>query len=580
MLTTIELISSLLGYWAMGTGIQLFLPEYVAFFKGHVGKKNGKPKPPAESDFAQLIALLVVGSFVITQVALYVIVAVLESLFLILLLIYAGYCCCMRQHRSTNRAKVLKEKQNRSAVHAGLRAMQSGTIHPLPPGGEDLHGLYNKKVQKEKEIEEEKKAMKMKSSWKWLFIQLVIVIAIFTGVWAAVDFARRETATPAHVSKRPESTAEVASWYVAWFGAACWIAPRALNIGRSIYYKRPEQVTTQGVLIGGLTHLFNIGSIVSINNHGDALYAQLPFICTSAGCVGADVIRLTLKFVYLKGQPLPPWTSFFGLFGNGPTYDPFHKAKEEKPRKRDMLKGRRRDRTPAASSSELESGGQFSSDHDSSSGTEKMSSRRRKHVKDLQQAALLPFLPVPKHPSDDDSDDHFGHHRVLAQDVNRKYVSKYNKPREQLAALHRAHNEEKAAQLDGERELAEHARQPYEASSDDDWRGRHHDLLRGALDHQEARRQRNDQQRRREARQIIEGAGPEQRDALHRFDQEHLASSDDDSDAQELRRLQDDPRRRLPLDHWQHRLSSGPALDLGFPSSQIAADKKRAEHKA
>ncbi|GAA5917039.1 hypothetical protein JCM6882_001905 [Rhodosporidiobolus microsporus] len=577
MLTTAELISGLLGYIAMGTGIQLFLPEYIGFFKGHVGKINGKPKPPAQispelfgffafwlvGDFAQLIALLIVGSFLVTQLALYIIVAAVETVFLTLLLIWAGYCCCMRHHRAINRRAVIKQDQSRSAVRAGLLAMQSGGIQKLPPGTRDVHGEYNEEARQKKKTSDADARAKSRNSWKWLGIQLAIVVAVFTAVWAGVDFARRDTASPPHVSTRPETTKELVAWGLAWFGFACWMAPRGINIGRSL-------------------------SILAINNKGDPLYAQLPFVCTSLGCIVADIVRLTLKFIFRKGQPLPPWASFFGLFSNGEKYDPFYKPEEQKRRKRDMLKPRRKNRSPPASSSDLEHGGHSSSSdgghsHSGSNNEKEPLTEHQQHVKYLRQAALLPFVPVPKPPSnDDDSDDHFHQHRRLAQASNRNFIDKYNEPRDKLAALHRDHNLDTATQLDRERWLAAHARAPYDPEEDGGLRQEHHDAFRGAADERNAQRLVRDSRRRLDGLRVVNGADPADQGDLAHYDDRHYTSSENEAREGELHRRQNDPTRRLPLDHVgreaSRRLSSGSEADLGF-SVPHPASTERLKHQ-
>ncbi|GAA5917036.1 hypothetical protein JCM6882_001904 [Rhodosporidiobolus microsporus] len=588
MLTTADLISGLLGYLAMGVSIQMFVPEYIGFFKAHVGKIDGKPKPPATSDFALLLSLVVVGKFIITQLALYIILAVIETVFLTLLLIWAGYCCCMRHHRAINRRAVIKQDQSRSAVRAGLLAMQSGGIHKLPPGTHDVHGAYNDQARQNKMVRDGEARAKRRNSWKWLGIQLAIVLVIFSAIWAGVDYARRNTAEPPPISERPESTGEVIAWGVAWFGLACWLAPRGINISRSLYYKRPESITTDAVLIGSLSHFFNIGSILTLNNKGDALYAQLPFVCTSISCVSTDIFRLTLKFIFRKGQTLPPWTSFFGLFSNGEQYDPFYKPEEQKRRKRDMLKPRRKNRSPPASSSDLEHGGHSSSSdgghsHSGSNNEKEPLTEHQQHVKYLRQAALLPFVPVPKPPSDDDdSDDHFHQHRRLAQASNRNFIDKYNEPRDKLAALHRDHNLDTATQLDRERRLAAHARAPYNPEEDGGLRQEHHDAFRGAADERNAQRLLRENHRRRDGLRIVNDADPADQGDLAHFDNRHYTSSENEARESELHRRQNDPTRRLPLDHIHReatrRLSSDSEPDLGFTVPR-PADKERAKRQ-
>ncbi|GAA5858084.1 hypothetical protein JCM8547_005646 [Rhodosporidiobolus lusitaniae] len=346
-LDTLELYSGLLGFWAMGTGIALFAPEFLNFYKGHMGKdKEGNPKPPARitaglfgcwitGDVTQLISLLVVGEYIVTQMVLLAMVAGLEAVFLFLILLYSG---SLGFNSKFPKPPPLPPKADRDAkrehvAQTLIRSAHYGQIKRPPRGrgkgggdeeSQDLVEEYKKgeRAKVAPMIAEQKARARKVLLWKTL--SCIVLIGVFTAVWWGVDYMPRETKEPPPASSAPEDAKGYLAYALAWFGFCCWVGPRVYNGYDSFHQKKREEITTTGVVIGGLTHFFNIGSIFLINTSGEALFAQAPFIATSIVCVVLDTGRVILKHQYPEGETLPSASNLVGLMQYEQSVDPFY----------------------------------------------------------------------------------------------------------------------------------------------------------------------------------------------------------------------------------------------------------------
>ncbi|GAA5873134.1 hypothetical protein JCM1840_005578 [Sporobolomyces johnsonii] len=293
MLDTLDLANGFFGYWALGMAVWLFAP---AFWQ------NIKEKPLTvdnaaffawwlAGDFLQLVALLLTGA-AITQVVLYIIVATLETLLLTLLCFYAGiftvkFWSDLRKRRREDEQPEEESILDKYRVFGTVVA----ALHTHDPITE--LGL-----------------VKEPSGRKEFIMQATGVLAasaVSLGVWAGVDYSRRHTADPNPVATWPDSTLTWVAYVLGWIGLVCWVAPRATNIYLSSTKRYPDPIDTSTVVVGAMTHAFNITSILILNHTPWSMAAQAPFILTSVICLSLDFVRLWLKHHYRYGSPLSPW---------------------------------------------------------------------------------------------------------------------------------------------------------------------------------------------------------------------------------------------------------------------------------
>ncbi|GAA5981808.1 hypothetical protein JCM11641_007431 [Rhodosporidiobolus odoratus] len=416
MLTTFELVSGLLGYWA---STWLFAPECWSFYKKHIRDKEPVDLNPElfgffafwlTGDFAQLIALLVVGKYQPQQVILYIIVAAVESVLLGLMLIFKK-----RNGPLPKPAPKIELPAISSALAISLAELSATR---MPPGNTDLERLREKK-RRDTELRTWAEGAKSQRGWMIQGSGLITVLFIFGTIWGLTELRLKETHRPLEVSERPDSTVTWAAWYTAWFGFACWVIPRLINIGRACWYRRPESITVESVILGAITHGFNIGAVVLVNHEDDPLYAQLPFVATSAVCVCLDAFRLFLTYIFSKAVVLPPWKNFLGIIywhGSDLPLDPRYKPLQEKKEKKKKEKRSRSRRNFILHPDDSSSGNEHESLVDPHNP-----GLREKHRLELRQAALMPPGPDLEY-MDTAANSDWLQERRMRKEANRRFL--------------------------------------------------------------------------------------------------------------------------------------------------------------
>ncbi|BGP44148.1 hypothetical protein JCM10449v2_008212 [Rhodotorula kratochvilovae] len=403
MLSQLELISSLFGYMAMGTGIWLFCPEVYDLLK----------YPPRTIDTARLIffaawlagdvlhliGTVVSGHALITQIALYCIVAFIETALVNYILWCTGkYCRTRRRHPDE---EIAEEKARLRPVPHEWAAMHGvGPDLAMPPGDTTLEDARAARWDKKLKKANESRARRGKkgewapkeeiSNMRAAVIQTVgtiVVVGVFTAIWVGVVYIKRDTAKPPEPMKMPHNAVTWLGYVLGWIvsppsfassrvpagrrrrggktyrllflrlsvcllrnggtdvsaaqGFFFWTGPRFYSMYDAVKAERQEGITTGSISVGALTHGFNVASVMIINNQGEALYAQLPYIATSALCIFLDFVRLGIKFHYGGRQFLAPEQDHSVLYPAKAFYDPrwqFDRDEAEAfARKRDAL---------------------------------------------------------------------------------------------------------------------------------------------------------------------------------------------------------------------------------------------------
>ncbi|BGP52394.1 Putative vacuolar membrane transporter for cationic amino acids [Rhodotorula kratochvilovae] len=357
MLSQLELISSLFGYMAMGTGIWLFCPEVYDLLK----------YPPRTIDTARLIffaawlagdvlhliGTVVSGHALITQIALYCIVAFIETALVNYILWCTGkYCCTRRRHPDE---EIAEEKARLRPVPHEWAAMHGvGPDLAMPPGDTALEDARAARWDKKLKKANESRARRGKkgewaskeeiSNMRAAVIQTVgtiVVVGVFTAIWVGVVYIKRDTAKPPEPMKMPHNAVTWLGYILGWIGFFFWTGPRFYSMYDAVKAERQEGITTGSISVGALTHGFNVASVMIINNQGEALYAQLPYIATSALCIFLDFVRLGIKFHYGGRQFLAPEQDHSVLYPAKAFYDPRWQFDREEAeafaRKRDAL---------------------------------------------------------------------------------------------------------------------------------------------------------------------------------------------------------------------------------------------------
>ncbi|GAA5825123.1 hypothetical protein JCM3770_002507 [Rhodotorula araucariae] len=321
MLTTLELLSSLTGYWAMGTGIWLFCPEVYDLLK----------YPPREIDRARLtffacwlggdithlIATIIAGHALLTQIILYIIVAVVETGVISYILWCTGKCCVARKRYpeeeiSREEHMPLRGASERVAKTSNRPPGHARTVHEM---AEDSGYTWEEKVER---ANASRRARGKKTPWKEktelpamtkFLIQTtgtLVVVGLFTIIWWRVVLDKRDTAKPPLPMEFPHTDLQKVGYGLGWAGFVTWIAPRAYCILDAVSKRRREGITTGTIGVGALTHGLNIVSILLVNNTKWPLLAQLPYILTSMICIILDFVRLAIKRHFSKERVLPP----------------------------------------------------------------------------------------------------------------------------------------------------------------------------------------------------------------------------------------------------------------------------------
>ncbi|TNY22303.1 hypothetical protein DMC30DRAFT_151937 [Rhodotorula diobovata] len=313
MWTTGELASSLLGFCAMGTGIWLFCPEIYDLFK----------YPPREMDRARLIffASWLVGDFLhlfgtvfsghaqTTQIALYIIVASIESFVLVYILFHLGHIPFFKPKRYPVEDVLEKQRDWRYPLqHSIVHAMGVGPDLKMPPRDKRLE--EHRRARDQPAIDAanaSRRARGLKDhapkkeipDTQMALIQIagtLFVLFVFTAIWYAVTYINRDTKEAPEPMKM-----SLVAFLPGWAGFFFWVGPRFVSMWQSYSSKKKEGITNGAIFVGGLTHSLNIASIVLINFQGEGLLAQSPYIATSACCVVLDIFRL----LCLCAAPLP-----------------------------------------------------------------------------------------------------------------------------------------------------------------------------------------------------------------------------------------------------------------------------------
>ncbi|GAA5867991.1 hypothetical protein JCM3774_001558 [Rhodotorula dairenensis] len=347
MLSTTELASALFGFWSMGGAIALFVPEFIDVWR--------HPMPNIDiarfiffaawlvGDAVMLAGLVIMRKFIITQVVLYSVVFALEVALLLLMLWTVGDLCCA--------ARV--KRPSDGAVVGQLVAGIHGRLH-MPPGDNTLKNLRAERARNRGELTP---AERGRRRTKYQIYGTIALLAGFTLVWLFVDFLPRDERNPPSRSFLPDPksanyVAQNVGYILAWLGVPCWVLPRLYCLYDSFRRRAREGITVASILLGLLTHGTNVTSVMLINNRGDALQAQLPYILTSVLCIVLDVLRLGLKHLLQHAKQLPPEYDYSNMWPYErllPGYDPQKYANvKEKLRSQPILSDRWHSRVPSS----------------------------------------------------------------------------------------------------------------------------------------------------------------------------------------------------------------------------------------
>ncbi|GAA5909098.1 hypothetical protein JCM8208_007430 [Rhodotorula glutinis] len=388
MWTVSELLSSLFGYWAMGCGIWLFCPEIYDVVKYRPREIDAARLTFFASwllgDFLHLFGTVFSGHAQITQISLYIIVAVLET-FLVIWILYNVYCA--KRHHAEEFDKVDDPTTWRHpAQHAFPHMLGVGPQLHMPPGDDALD--KQKTSRRERQIDAanaSRRARGKKTPWKppkaiprptMIAIQVagtVFVLLVSTAVWYGATYTQQSVKEPpeplpqsliafipgwAGKSSSPSSSyfpllppllpssssSLHSSFLLLLFSLPLrfcfWVGPRLFSMYQSYKDKQKEGITTATIIVGALTHGFNTASIMLINYRGEGLLAQSPYIATSVCCIVLDIFRFFLKRHYADQTFLPPNLDHSTLYPARAFYDPAwqHEPKEKAPRsKRERL---------------------------------------------------------------------------------------------------------------------------------------------------------------------------------------------------------------------------------------------------
>ncbi|GAA5940948.1 hypothetical protein JCM3775_006856 [Rhodotorula graminis] len=347
MWTVAELLSSLFGYWAMGCGIWLFCPEIYDVIKYRPHEIDAARLTFFASwllgDFLHLFGTVFSGHAQITQISLYIIVAVLET-FLVVWILFNVYC--VKRHPDEEfDEKGDPAKWRHPAQHAFAHMMGVGPQLHMPPGDDALD--KQRSARRERQIDAanaSRRARGKKTPWKppkaiprptMIAIQVagtVFVVLVFTAVWYGATYTQQNSKEP------PEPLPQ--SLVAARTGFCFWVGPRLFSMYQSYKEKKKEGITTASIIVGALTHGFNVVSIMLINYKGEGLLAQSPYIATSVFCIALDIMRLFLKRHYAGHDFLPPQLDHSTLYPARAFYDlswQYDSGKKAPRSKRDRL---------------------------------------------------------------------------------------------------------------------------------------------------------------------------------------------------------------------------------------------------
>ncbi|GAA5991456.1 hypothetical protein JCM11641_005211 [Rhodosporidiobolus odoratus] len=334
-LSTLELVSKLFGWWSMGLAIVLFLPEiieavtkrpkerpqpgyfpqsstYVDVLCGlvlHAGDRVGwfeRPQlsrdqvlnllssPPKQwlwlaGDGGQLIGLYLANGLE-TQKALCWSIASADIIMIFLLSTFAGLFVCRPCRTAREKKRKIRHEGAEKRVISHLVAqtlLAPDDPEPikinaqLPPGyttmGDQIARRFKNGLAK---------ARKQMVNVAIVVVTLLVMSMVFLGK----DYLFKDTKKPDPISHMPENQEEWIAYILSYAAI-----PRGINIYNSRKYRRPEGITTSAVIIGGLSHVANIASIMTVNHERDSVIAQLPFVLTAVCCALIDCYRLILK---------------------------------------------------------------------------------------------------------------------------------------------------------------------------------------------------------------------------------------------------------------------------------------------
>ncbi|GAA5847607.1 hypothetical protein JCM9279_005322 [Rhodotorula babjevae] len=352
MWTQSELLSSLFGYWAMGCGIWLFCPEIYDVIKYRPREIDAARLTFFASwllgDFLHLFGTVFSGHAQITQISLYIIVAVLET-FLVIWILFNVYCA--KRHPAEEFDKVDPSQWRHPAQHAFAHMAGVGPDLHMPPGDDSLD--QHRSSRRARQIDAanaSRRARGKKTPWKppkviprptMIALQVagtVSVLLVFTAVWYGVTYTQQSVKEP------PEPLSQTMVAFIpGWFGK---LEPLVLVLILDLHPdflptdsasgsgrgssrctsrskdKQREGITTASIIVGALTHGFNTVSIMLINFKGEGLLAQSPYIATSVCCIVLDGCRLLLKHHYADRKFLPPNFDHSTLYPARAYYDP------------------------------------------------------------------------------------------------------------------------------------------------------------------------------------------------------------------------------------------------------------------